>query len=642
MRTPSSSPARSSSGASPTASSSAGIASGGAPKAAQRLAGIRLWSAVLIGLERFAGRVLPLIVVVALFAIVSWFGLFRIVPDWARIGIGALFALAALAMLLPLFGVRMPKRLETDKRLEADNRLSHRPISTQDEALARSDDPFARALWAEHQRRMATQIIGVEAIRPRTDIPRRDPFGLRAVVALLLVTAFAYSHAPAGGRLDDVARAHNMTPVTPPRIDAWVTPPAYTRAAPIFLTAEANLARTDFAIPAGSIATVRIIGGSGAEQVAYAGVVAPGPEASAGGGGAPRQASQREATRRFDITIAEGGRLEIRDGEAALGDWSFAVTPDRAPTIALKQPPQRALNGTLTLEYTVDDDYGVSAADAQIERAGNPGEDARPLYDAPEIALGVSRRSGPVDGKTSRNLAEHPWAGAEVEMVLQAHDDAGQTGHSAPAALVLPQRPFANPLARAIIEQRRNLALDANAARDVRMVLDIITLHPETTIKNASHFLGIRIAVAMLDTARNDDDLRGVVDYLWELALGIDGGNLSEAEKRLQQAAEALREALKNGASDEEIERLMAELREAMQEMMRELAEQAARNPDMAQQMPQGDFSQMEMRDLDRMLDDIEEMAKSGARDKAEQLLSELQDMMNNMQMGRHNQQQGD
>jgi uncharacterized protein (TIGR02302 family) len=43
--------------------------------------------------------------------------------------------------------------------------------------------------------------------------------------------------------------------------------------------------------------------------------------------------------------------------------------------------------------------------------------------------------------------------------------------------------------------------------------------------------------------------------------------------------------------------------------------------------------------DIDRMMDQIENLAKSGDRDKAQQLLSELQDMMNNLQAGR--QQQG-
>jgi hypothetical protein len=43
----------------------------------------------------------------------------------------------------------------------------------------------------------------------------------------------------------------------------------------------------------------------------------------------------------------------------------------------------------------------------------------------------------------------------------------------------------------------------------------------------------------------------------------------------LRRAQEQLAEAMRNGASDDEIAELMQELREAMQDYMRQLAEQA-------------------------------------------------------------------
>ena len=61
--------------------------------------------------------------------------------------------------------------------------------------------------------------------------------------------------------------------------------------------------------------------------------------------------------------------------------------------------------------------------------------------------------------------------------------------------------------------------------------------------------------------AESDDALRDVVSYLWQIALGIEDGDLSAAEKRLRQAQQALKEALERGASDEEIDKLMKELR---------------------------------------------------------------------------------
>jgi uncharacterized protein (TIGR02302 family) len=116
------------------------------------------------------------------------------------------------------------------------------------------------------------------------------------------------------------------------------------------------------------------------------------------------------------------------------------------------------------------------------------------------------------------------------------------------------------------------------------------------------------------------------------MALQIEDGNLSSAEKRLRQAQEALKQALRDGASDEEIDKRMQELREAMNEFLREFAERAARDPDTAMQQP---GQQMRQSDLERMLDQIENLAKSGNRQQAEDLLAQLQDMMNNLQARR-------
>src|SRR5690606_1853695 len=50
----------------------------------------------------------------------------------------------------------------------------------------------------------------------------------------------------------------------------------------------------------------------------------------------------------------------------------------------------------------------------------------------------------------------------------------------------------------------------------------------------------------------------------------------------------------------------------------------------------------LRQQDLQRMMDQIENLARSGARDQAQQMLSELQRMMNNLQAGRPQQgQQG-
>src|SRR5690606_23239625 len=96
------------------------------------------------------------------------------------------------------------------------------------------------------------------------------PWALRAAAALLFVIAFAFSLGPDGGHLTDAFRDGGGTPAVPPRIDAWVTPPAYTGRAPIFLTADTNRETTSFKVPQGSEIAVRVTGGSGNETLSFA------------------------------------------------------------------------------------------------------------------------------------------------------------------------------------------------------------------------------------------------------------------------------------------------------------------------------------------------------------------------------------
>ena len=108
------------------------------------------------------------------------------------------------------------------------------------------------------------------------------------------------------------------------------------------------------------------------------------------------------------------------------------------------------------------------------------------------------------------------------------------------------------------------------------IALDALTIAPEK-IDNSGIYLGLRVGYRRLVNARNDDDLRGVLDYLWQMARAIEDGDMSDAEQRLHAAREALEQALKDGASDEEIARLIDELRQAMQEFLQSyMAEMAA------------------------------------------------------------------
>ncbi len=606
----------------------------------KRLRAARLWSRFALTWESIAPAILPMASLIGLFLIVSWLGVFRSVSDTTRIVVGVLFAVAALVTLYPLRKIAIPSASNVDRRLERDNRLQHQPITAQDDSLAVGlDDEFSRTLWKHHQRSLAEQVSSVESARVQTDIPKRDPWALRALVPLALVSAFAFSFGVSGGAVTDAFHNHDRVEIIPPRIDAWLTPPSYTGVAPIFLTSELNAARSEFTAPEGSKIVVRIAGGSGEELVNFPDAETSLPELD------PNTNVQRTLARQFEVVVERSGKLQIRNDDPTNEDgplniWQINVTPDDAPQIAFDGDPQRAANGALTLNYVATDDYRLAVGRGIVSLADPNSDAARPLYDAPDFNLVLPRRNQEGKAKTTRDLMEHPWAGAKVKIILEVEDDLEQIGRSSSIETILPGRPFSDPLARALIEQRRNLALDANAADSVYDMLDLFMLYPDETIDNAAHFLGLTTAKSKLGYAGNDDELREVVDYLWEVARNIEDGGLSDAERRLKDAQQALRDALERGASDEEIEQLMAELREAMQDFLREFAEQNQNNPNMQQQNQQN-AQELDPQSLDEMLDRLEEMAKSGAREQAMDMLSQLQDMMNNLQMGQSQQQQG-
>ncbi|RVB72424.1 MULTISPECIES: TIGR02302 family protein [unclassified Mesorhizobium] len=618
---------------------------------AGRLALSRLATRISMTVERGWPLLLPLVIVASLFLSISWLGLFHLLPDMARIGLVAAFGIAALAALYPLRFFRVPTSAEIDRRIEAANQLLHSPVLVQTDRPSGRESIFSQALWREHQKRMAEKLGDLGGDLPRTRVPERDPWGLRAVAALLLVTAFAFSFGPSGGRIADGFSAHAARDTVPPRIDAWVTPPAYTGRPPVFLTSPAlanptlanngNQAASTFTVPEGSDVSLRVTGGSGEETLSYADADGNARTIEPTGQQADKAkpaAATPSTVRQFTGKLTANGTLTLSSGNDELGNWAFAVIPDKPPQIRFVGEPKRAVNGSFELNYQIDDDYGAASAKADFVLADPPAPNAHPLYGPPEMPLSLPRRGAKGNAaKTTKDLTEHVWAGGNINLTLVATDDAGHTATSETKTLVMPERPFSNPLARAVIEQRRVLALDANAKSRVLDLMDAITLRPEDTFDNMAHYLAIMSARTRLKMADSDDQLRDEVAYLWEIALGIEEGNLSEAERRLRQAQQALQDAIKNGASDEEIDKAMKELREAMNQFLQEFAQRAQQNPNAPQMQQNG--QELRQSDIERMMDQIENLAKSGDRDSAQQLLSQLQDMMNNLQAGR--QQQG-
>jgi uncharacterized protein (TIGR02302 family) len=596
-------------------------------RALARARGSILW-------ERLWPALAALATVAGLFLAFSWAGLWLALPPLAR-AIGLfVFVVAALAAALPLFILRLPSIYDGLRRLDRSSGETHRPATAvADHIAANSQDPVAQALWRAHVEHALLSARKFKAGWPAPKLSLRDPMAFRALVLILVAASF---FAAGGERIKRIAAAFDWHGVVAPanfRIDAWVTPPVYTGRPPVMLqglrpgdTAQASAL---VAVPAGSQVVIRATGKVNFDIVRRGGVEDAPAETRA-----PLPAGTEER------------RLVIKgDGSAAihgvLGSdlvWNFTAIPDRAPTIELTKDPERQARGALRLDYKMEDDYGVVEAKATFAlKDEEPSDKPRhPLFAAPDYALTLPQartRSGAA--QTTHDLTEHAWAGADVVMTLTARDEAGNEGRSRLRELTLPQRIFVKPLARALIEQRRNLALDSETKPSVLMALDALSIAPERFTPESGVYLGMRSIYHDLENAKSDDALREVVARLWDMAIQLEDGNVSQAEQALRQAQEALRQALDRGASEEEIKKLMEQLRAAMDKFLQALAEELRKNPQQLARPLDRNTRTLSQQDLKSMLDRLEQMARSGNKDAARQLLDQLQSMLENLQMAR-------
>lgn len=578
--------------------------------------------------ERLWPALWPPLGVTAGFLTVALLGLPLALPGWAR----AIFALTFLAALsyAAWRGFRRwqtPDAEAADRRLEQASGLSHRPLAALTDKPA-GGDPMAQALWEVHRTRAAASIRQLRIGIPRPGLAKRDPIALRAALGLSLLAALVIAGPEAGERLRRSVVPAMAAPVPPPalRIEAWVTPPAYTGAAPVFL----DPAGGNVSVPQGSRLQVSLSGGTG-------GV----PDLQVGSNATPFRALD---ARSFgaEAVLDAGARLSIRRDAMEVAAWTLSVQADQPPVAAFTDPPGRAPRGlAIRIPWRAEDDWGVATLVAEIRLKARP--DAAPHVVEIGLPQGQPRQAR---GAVAPDLSAHPWAGLEVEVVLLARDGAGQEGRSEAAPLTLPERSFTHPVAQALIALRKALSLDPNARAEARRELDRLAAAPEAFEHDTATYLALRSARHRLTRDRRPDSVAEAQEIMWETALALEEGRADRTARALAQAREQLREALDQAAREQqegreqnpearqETDRRIQELRDAIRRHLEALAERLQREN--AEAMPYDPQNRlMDRREVDRRTNRMRDANRENRPQDAQRELAELEEMLRNLEEGR-------
>lgn len=593
----------------------------------------------------------PAVGFAALFVGIALLDGFTYLPGWLHaLFLGVFAALFCIAAWRGVRALVWPSRYDAVRRIETASGMEHRPLEALEDRLPDGvDSPAAKALWQAHQKQMAERARALKVGLPSPGLPARDPWALRAAVGLLVLVAVLISGPEAGERLEraflpeigGVARDQTA------KLELWIAPPDYTRLPPIF---PAQLARDHAAsrpaaedagkdagadgepaevlpelvieVPAGSQLTAIVSGGRGKAFLDLNGAKTP-------------FEALDPVNRRLQQVIDGDGRLSVMLNGETLGSWRIRTKPDDPPAIAFDKPPAPSERGALRLSYKGTDDYGIVEVRGEMRRTYERGEVIGKEVSVFDLAAPPPNARN-ITEASFLEIAPHPWAGLPVVLRLSAKDAAGQESFSEEVKIVLPERRFNNPVAKKIIAERRRLTTQPERRPEIVNNLGEIASNPRAFKDDKVVFMGLTFSRSRLIHEKAETAIAPVRDLLWDTALRVEDGQLSHAERELLRAQEALTRALAQNAPDAELERLMRELQTALNRYLRELAKKLENAPDSDQAMPLDPTTRLlQTSDLQRMLEQIRQMMRSGSRDAARQMLSQLRRMLENLRNAR-------
>ena len=604
----------------------------------------------VLRIEQGWPTLLPALAALSAFAALALFALPQRLPLWLHVVV--VLALAGfVASRFWLAGHRLmpPAGPAIDRRIEQRSGLQHRPLQTLldrpaglDRPSGTTPDPVQEAVWQAHRERTRAGLDRLRAGPPRLGWRGQASGRLTLALVPVLLLALVVAGADSPRRLAAGFLPGLFTPPGPaPWMQAWITPPDYARAAPVFLTA----LHGETTVPFGSVLQVSLTGLRGEPELVTRDLDAA-HHASA-------LAFRRLSEGSWSLagTLDSGIGLSLRGNGRRLADWTIHVTPlpatlvawDGAPGAAGNHAPSQASGEPwrTRLPWHVAHPYGLNTLTAEIGLV-----DTKVSIPPLHVPIPLAPGTRDARGVALPDLSADPRAGEAVVARLSATDVSGHVTESPEARFTLPARVFRNPLATAVIETRKRIALGREDRSEGASDLEALGQAPGPFASDAGMFLNLSSIAALL--ANNDVDDGPAIDEasgrLWELALALEDGlhndhdgaravaDVRAARESVAAQLDRMRQLGDKGQSNKEqseLERRIQALSQAIARRMQALAEQAQHDHTVLPPMP--DMKTLSGGDLARMMQQMREEAAHGNTQDAMKRLAQMQSMLDRM-----------
>ncbi len=601
--------------------------------------------------ETYAPVFAKAILILTLFVIASFAGIWERIGDPFRLiaGLIALFYLGQSAWAAR--HKTRPSQSQARRRVEQDAGMLHRPLDTlYDNAAINS------TLWSVHYEKAVQAVHRLVPSKRRAVITPLDPYCLRFILPSMLILSMMVGFGDNWERLRRSLTPSWQAGVSASNVsfEAWIDPPDYTGRPPIYFKNKQSVE-----IPAGSEFVARISGTKSAPRLKITG----------------QNSTQYLNLKRIDPKTLEARTILTDKAKARwrigskIKNWRLDVVPDTPPTIKFEETPKADKRDRLVLNYSFEDDYGVESLELELRAltdAKNTETQKNQSVTVPLQSRSVKRAE---KRQTELDLTKHIWAGEKVSAILVAKDGLGQKMRSERVYFIVPDKIFIEPLAKAIIENR-HLVLNGSAPYqplpksfvqntpktlqgseikfdtfepELRLnrapksvqkavtLIDAVTDMPAGLFEDPAIYIGLKTVASRLRYADTQEDLTGIPQDLWAIAIRAEFGLLGTALQEMQEAEKALRDGIARRAPQREIDTLFDRYNDAVDRYMEELRKNATVSEGGAGGEGGGD--PRDMAEIQELLKAIEEANRVGDTEGARKALTRLAELLERMKI---------
>ncbi|WP_419903688.1 DUF4175 domain-containing protein [Kiloniella sp.] len=531
-------------------------------------------------------------------------------PVWAHITFLIVAAISLFSSALwAAIKFQLPNRRDAYRRLEQTNNLSHRPLSSiSDRPLKASKEGLF--LWLQNKKRLANSLSSLRISPPRPLLFQLDPYGFRSLIVVgLFISVFSFDkweiRISSAFELDRLIPAESETGVS---YSMWLTPPDYTGNSPLFFDHNFSIPE-QVDLPQGSRAIVQVHGLDRLPDIQLANTDIAVKKTG-------------EMSHEGNFLVEESGELSITNSFRTILKTNLNLITDQKPEITLLEAPIESDQGLLKIAFETRDDYGTTSLEISFWQ--------KDIAQAEVIKLPLpSSQIKLYQSEYYLDLTDHLLAGEQVWFQLSVLDALEQKGQIEPIQITIPERYFSHPLAKHLVKLRKDLN-EPNNKGNVIAVLAGLVKRPHYYDYDSLVSLTMTIAGKHLIFDSSKEAVQQSQNILWRTALHLEDGRLTSVQRELRDIQQQLREALSSQADPDEISQLMDKLQQAVDSLLSTMLEKFLDDPEQAQTPPDGSQS-LDSKDLQKMIDQARMLAENGSMDEALQLLSELQNMLENL-----------